>query len=56
VTTEYSDREDWDLPSWPDTYGKLKELPALILLGGAGIGEHVGDAHEQRDGLQGGSR
>ncbi len=28
--TDYQNRQDWDLPAWPEMYGKLKELQILV--------------------------
>jgi len=30
--TEFENRQNWDLGSWPEMYGKLKELQAMIFL------------------------
>ena len=34
---DFQDRQLWDLDAWPEMYGKLKELQALILLAEPGI-------------------
>lgn len=35
--TEFENRQNWDLDAWPDMYGRLKELQALIFLSDPGI-------------------
>ncbi len=35
--TEYADRQNWDLGAWPEMYGTLKQLQALIFLSPPGI-------------------
>lgn len=34
---EYQDRQKWDLPSWPEMYGKLKELQGMIFTSPPGL-------------------
>lgn len=35
--TNFENRQNWDLPSWPEMYDKLKEVQAVIFLGPPGI-------------------
>lgn len=35
--TDYANRQDWDLGAWPEMYGTLKQLQALIFLSPPGI-------------------
>lgn len=35
--TEFADRQNWDLDSWPEMYGILKELQATVFLSPPGI-------------------
>jgi len=34
---DFQDRQNWDLDSWPEMYGKLKELQVIIFLGPPGL-------------------
>ena len=34
---EFSDRQKWDLDTWPEMYGKLKELQGMIFMSPPGI-------------------
>lgn len=36
-TTEYQDRQHWDLDAWPEMYDKLKELRMVIFASDPGI-------------------
>ncbi len=35
--TDYENRQNWDLNAWPEMYGKVKELQALVFLSPPGI-------------------
>ncbi len=35
--TDYRDRQNWDLDAWPEMYGTLKQLQALIFLSPPGL-------------------
>ncbi len=35
--TDYENRQNWDLNAWPEMYGKLKELQAMVFLSPPGI-------------------
>ena len=35
--TEYQDRQNWDLPAWPEMYAELRTLQARIFLSPPGI-------------------
>ncbi|MFT5201145.1 MAG: alkylhydroperoxidase family enzyme [Candidatus Aldehydirespiratoraceae bacterium] len=35
--TDYADRQNWDLDSWPEMYDSLKQLQALVFLSPPGI-------------------
>ncbi len=34
---DYQDRQKWDLGAWPEMYGKLKDLQAIVFLSPPGI-------------------
>ena len=35
--SDYQDRQNWDLGAWPEMYGKLRELQALVFLSPPGL-------------------
>ena len=35
--SDYQDRQKWDLDTWPEMYGKLKELQLMIFLSDPGL-------------------
>jgi len=37
MTIEFENRQRWDLDAWPEMYGKLKELQALVFLSPPGV-------------------
>ena len=34
---DYHDRQNWDLDAWPEMYGALKQLQALVFLSPPGL-------------------